>query len=118
MDFPQGPSLCRAFAAAVMVLGCAVPMSAGARMLEWEALAVLVPEPGCGTAPTVLLGRVAAHRPSHTGRHRPGRQQAEVAPATEPLPSLRRAYYTCTSTPLTAMPAGAGWLAVGPVRRG
>ena len=116
MGFLQEAPLRRSVAAAVVMIGCTLPLSAGARMLEWEALAVLVPGLGCGTAPTMLLGRIAAQHP--VKRNRPNGRDAAAAPAAEPPPSLRHAYYICTARPLTALPVGEGWLAVGPARRG
>lgn len=59
--------------------------------------------------------RQATPRPQH-------RRHAEVPPPrpaepAEAQPSLSHAYFTCSTTPLVAIPVGAGWLAVGPMRR-
>ena len=116
MDFPRSASLQRLLGTLALLLVLALPSAGQAGMAESGALAVLAPGLGCGTAPAVLLGRISAQRPQRPRQHRDGRRQAEATPA-EPLPTLRRAYYTCTATPLTAVPVGAGWLAVGPLRR-
>jgi hypothetical protein len=100
-----------ALAAAGLMFASALPANAQVPMPFIEASAILAPDLGCGTALAALLGQTAARRPKTQllSRHRT---------ESEPPPTLRHAYYTCTRTPLNAMPIGAGWLAVGPIRRG
>ncbi|MFC7692653.1 hypothetical protein ACFQY5_26810 [Paeniroseomonas aquatica] len=58
-------------------------------------------------------------RPSAArGASTPGpRDGPRLPPQADPQPSLSQAYFTCSSTPLIAVPVGTGWLAVGPLRR-
>ncbi len=119
MDLKRLATLRKAFPLGLLAAGLALPTPGSAAPPEIEAPSLVSPSLGCGAAPTstALLGRVAAQRqqPQRRGR----RQQAAPAPApaVESLPSLAHAFYTCATMPLTAMPVGTGWLAVGPIRR-
>lgn len=93
--------------------------------MDVQAPALVTPNFGCGAAPTAaaLFNTVAARRSPAPHRSQ-GRQQARTkrqsppAPRqADPEPRLSQAYFTCSSTPLIALPVGAGWLAVGPLRR-
>ncbi len=117
MDLKRLATLRKALPLAFLGAGLAFPTPGGAAPPEIETPSLVSPSLGCGAAPTstALLGRVAAQRqqPQRRGR----REQATPAPAAESLPSLAHAFYTCATMPLTAMPVGTGWLAVGPIRR-
>ncbi|MDN3566841.1 hypothetical protein QWZ14_20890 [Paeniroseomonas aquatica] len=124
MDFHRGNWFCRTLGAVGLALGVALPAGAGEPQLDVQAPALVAPSFGCGAAPTTaaLFNTVAAHRP--TAQRRARRQHAGAArrappapPQADPQPSLSQAYFTCSSTPLIAVPVGTGWLAVGPLRR-
>jgi hypothetical protein len=80
----------------------------------------LAPGPGCGAqggarpaAPAVLrpvLVRADRVKPRRSKRAVP----AAPAPKPEPPPAVLHAFYACAALPL---PAGPGWVAVGPLRR-
>lgn len=111
MHFTRVTSLLMALAATALLTGGSPPAQARPEVSRTEAAKILAPDLGCGTTPATLLGRTAApQRRSAQPLHR----QEEA----EPLPTLRRAFYTCTRTPMNATPIGAGWLAIGPILRG
>ncbi len=118
MDLKRLATLRKALPLGLFAAGLALPTPGGAAPPEIEAPSLVSPGLGCGAAPssTALLGRVAAQRHRQQAQ-RGQRRQAEAAPAAEPVPSLAHAFYTCAAMPLTAMPVGTGWLAVGPIRR-
>ncbi|WP_043363355.1 hypothetical protein [Belnapia sp. F-4-1] len=111
----------KALPLAILAAGFALPSAGIAAPPEIAAPSLVSPGLGCGAAPgsTALLGRVAAQRHRQHPPRRQRRHQAEAAPApeAEPAAGLAHAFYTCAAMPLTAMPVGTGWLAVGPVRR-
>lgn len=122
MEILHGNWLCRIIGTAGLVLGIVLPASAGEAMVEMQAPALVAPSLGCGAAPATaaLFTQVAQRKPrQHTARRAPGRHNAEAVPEVpaDPVPRLSHAYFTCSSTPLVALPVGAGWLAVGPQRR-
>jgi hypothetical protein len=119
MDLKRLATLRKALPLAFLGAGLAFPTPGGAAPPEIETPALVSPSLGCGAAPTstTLLGRVAMQRHRQHAPRRTRRHHAEAAPAAEPMPSLAHAFYTCAAMPLTAMPVGIGWLAVGPIRR-
>jgi hypothetical protein len=119
MDLKRLATLRKAIPLALLAAGLAFPSVGDAAPPEIQAPSLVSPSLGCGAAPSSasLLGRVAMHRHRQQPPRRHRRHQAEASPAAEPAPSLSQAFYTCAATPLTAMPVGTGWLAVGPVRR-
>lgn len=112
MHFTRGTPVFLALAA--LLTGGSPPAQAHPDMPRTEAAKILAPDLGCGTAPATLPGRTAEPRRQGAQPRRPLDRGADA----EQPPTLRRAYYTCTRTPLNAMPIGAGWLAVGPILRG
>jgi hypothetical protein len=112
---------------ALLVLGTGLlPLGAATAAEPGSGLAAALRGPGLGCAPaesttgTSLLGRVrhARRAPQRAAKPRPP-MEAAAAPGTavgEPA-HLLRAFYTCAGTARAPMPVGAGWLAVGPVRR-
>jgi hypothetical protein len=87
----------------------------------------LAPEPGCsaaGEAPAALRpGLVRADRAARPApRRRQGAARRSPPPspplAEELSPKAMRAFYTCATPRMRAVPVGRGWLAVGPVQRG
>ena len=122
MEISHRNWLCRLIGTAGLVLGIVLPAGAGEAQVELQAPALVAPSLGCGAAPATaaLFTQVAQRKPrQHSARRAPRRHQAEAGPAVpaDPVPSLSHAYFTCSSTPLVALPVGAGWLAVGPQRR-
>lgn len=121
MDLKRLATLRKAAPLALIAALLAFPSNGDAAPPDIQAPSLVAPSLGCGAAPGTasLLGRVAAHRHRHQPhrRHRQHRAEASPAPAAEPMPSLNPAFYTCAATPLTAMPVGTGWLAIGPIRR-
>jgi hypothetical protein len=122
MEISHGNWLCRAIGTAGLVLGIVLPAGAGEAQVELQAPALVAPSLGCGAAPATaaLFTQVAQRKPrQHSARRAPRRHHAEATPEApaDPVPSLSHAYFTCSSTPLVALPVGAGWLAVGPQRR-
>ena len=122
MEMSHRSWLCQTFATAGLILGIALPAGAGEAQVELQAPALVAPSLGCGAAPATaaLFTRVAQRKPrQHSSRRVPRRHHAEAAPAVpaDPEPSLSHAYFTCSTTPLVALPVGAGWLAIGPQRR-
>ena len=122
MEIPYGSWLCRTIGTAGLALGIVLPAGAGEAQVELQAPALVAPSLGCGAVPaTAALFTTVAHRKprQHASRSGPRRQHAEAAPKApaDPVPSLSHAYFTCSTTPLVALPVGAGWMAVGPQRR-
>ncbi|MBL6076970.1 hypothetical protein JMJ56_03065 [Belnapia sp. T18] len=119
MDLKRLAMLRKALPLAVLAAGFAFPSPGRAAPPEIAAPSLVSPGLGCGASPssTALLGRVAVQRQRQHPPRRHRRHQAEAAPAAEPAAGLAHAFYTCAAMPLTAMPVGTGWLAVGPVRR-
>ena len=130
MDISRFGSVRCLLGAAGFVLVCGVPTPSGAVMPEIEAPSLVAPGLGCGAVPAAnaLYSQVALRRQrprqspvrrAEAARSSTPRAAPREAPreASEPLPSLSNAFYTCAATPWTAQPVGAGWLAVGPVRR-
>jgi hypothetical protein len=121
MDLKRLAMLRKAIPLALLAAGLAFPATSDAAPPDIQAPSLVSPSLGCGAAPSSasLLGRVAMRRHRQQAPHRQRRDQAEAspAPAAEPVPSLSQAFYTCAATPLSAMPVGTGWLAVGPIRR-
>lgn len=58
-----------------------------------------------------------ARRQARRAAPAPAMPMAEDPVAEEPPAHARHAFYTCAARPLVSLPAGHGWLAVGPVRR-
>ena len=83
------------------------------RAAEPDSPALLSAALGCGQAQGtgdagILLTRARAG----------GRKPAATRPPEEPVPLLLRAFYVCAGAGPTSVRMGAGWLAVGPVRKG
>jgi hypothetical protein len=80
----------------------------------------LTPGPGCGAQGGARPAASAALRPVpvRAERVKPRRSERAVPaaplPAPEPPAAVLHAFYACAALPL---PAGPGWVAVGPVRR-
>ena len=111
----RAPSWCRYLRVALVAGGVALlPLSHGGAA-EADRLSLLSPGLGCGqdqgAAGAGLLARVRQPRQ---------RAAAPVAPpAEEEGPALLlHAFYACAGRTPGPVPMGAGWLAVGPVRRG
>lgn len=122
MEIPHGSWLCRIIGTAGLGLGIILPAGAGESQVELQAPALVAPSLGCGAVPaTAALYTTVAHRKprQHATRRTPRPDHAEAAPEApaDPVPSLSHAYFTCSTTPLLALPVGAGWLAIGPQRR-
>lgn len=121
MELKRLAMLRKALPLVLLAAGLAYPTTGNAAPPDIQAPSLVSPSLGCGAVPSSasLLGRVSVQRQRQQASRRHRRQQAEAspAPAAEPAPSLSQAFYTCAATPLTAMPVGTGWLAVGPIRR-
>lgn len=122
MEIFHGRWLCHCIGAAGLALGIILPAAAGEAQVELQAPALVAPSLGCGAAPATaaLFTKVAQRKPRQDSTRRaPRRPHAEAAPQApaDPVPSLSHAYFTCSTLPLVAVPVGAGWLAVGPLRR-
>ena len=116
MDFLRGNWFFRDLASAGLVLGIVLPAGAGEVSQDVQASAFIAPS--CSVAPkTAMRFKIVAHRRELAYRRATPRQQALAERPSEPQPSFSQAYFTCSTKPLTALPVGAGWLAVGPVRR-
>lgn len=110
----------RALGATGLVLGCALPASSADLSTQHAVPVLAAPGPACSVVPGALFGPLAARPPRKARRPQAQRhlsRQPEAKPRPPLQPGFSHAYYTCSSTPQVALRVGAGWLAVGPIRR-
>lgn len=147
MDFirlARAPRCIRhALLAVTLSLGASLPAAAGPTEPELQAPALVAPSLGCGASPATAAlfiqaalphadrrsrqaapprpgARQAAPRPQRRHHAEPQRRRHAESPPAQPAeaqPSLSQAYFTCSTSPLVAMPVGGGWMAVGPLRK-
>ena len=122
----SAPSWRRILGAALVAAAAALPLPGPATAAEaTDSITLLAPGRGCGpaeatTGTTALLDRVRASRRPALPRTKPGvgPRQAERPSLPEEAPAaFQHAFFTCAGTPPAIYRVGAGWLAVGPVRR-
>ena len=106
----RAPSLCRCLRIALVAIGAVLLPVSDSGAVEAARLAPPSPRLGCGQDQNIAEANPLL-------RARLGHRLAEAQePEGTPM-LLRWAFYTCAGRTQAPVPIGAGWLAIGPVRR-
>lgn len=118
----RAPSWRRCFRIALVAAGVAL-LPAGPGEAAETGGQQRLPSPGLGCGQDGgAFGTGLLARARHAGK-RGAKAKAPTATAPQPLPEeppslFLHAFYTCATVAPAPVPMGAGWLAMGPVRRG
>lgn len=115
----RAPSWRRCFRIALVAAGAALLPAGPGEATETGGQRLLSPGLGCGqdggAFGTSLLAR--ARHAGKRGAKAPAAAAPQLLPE-EPPALFLHAFYTCATAAPAPVPMGAGWLAMGPVRRG